>query len=215
MKVGSAEEKSDLESYATYVIPVQYTEAEDLKNLLTPLLPKTDSITSYGPTNLLIVTTTESLLSRLNRIIAMVDVPGSGEEVRIIEVRYASVEDLAAKISQVLQTQAGTIAAKRPSRGQAAPPAVVQEGKIIADERTNSLIAIGDLQTLDSIEDLVRKLDISVAQGTGKVHVYYLQNADAGELAAVLTGIPLEESVANPETPPGQPAPKTTPSIRA
>jgi len=215
MKVGGIGDESTLDSYVTQVIHVQYTEAVDLKNLLAPLLPKTDRITSYGPTNLLIVTTTESLLSRLNQIVALVDVPGAREEVRIIEVRNASVEELAGKITQVIQTQAGSVTAKRPARGQAATQETTSKGKIIADERTNSLIAIGDVQTLGRIEDLVRKLDIYVPQGAGKVHVYYLQNADADELASVLTGIPLEESMHQAEAAaPGQPAPKSGPGIR-
>ena len=208
MKVGKSKGISGIDAYVTQIIPVQYTNAEDLKTLLTPLLPKSDNITSYRPTNLLIVTTTESLVARLNQIIAMVDVPGAREEVRIIPVHYASVQELAAKISQVIQTKAGIAAAKRPARGQAGATETKSEGKLIADERTNSLIAIGDVQTLDRIEDLVKKLDVSVPQGSGKVNVYYLQNADAEELAGVLTGIPLEESVAQNETTSGQPVPK-------
>ncbi len=51
--------------YLTQIIPLQYAEAEDLRALLAPILPKTDSITSYSPTNLLIVTTTETLLARM------------------------------------------------------------------------------------------------------------------------------------------------------
>jgi general secretion pathway protein D len=210
MKVGKSEGISGVDAYITQIIPIQYTDAEDLKNLLTPLLPKTDSITSYNPTNLLIVTTTESLIARLNRIITMVDVPGAREEVRIIPVYNASAEELAGKVTQVLQSQEGTPAARRrTARGQQqSPQESVSTGKIIADERTNSLIAIGDIQTLDSIEDLVRKLDVSVPQGAGKVHVYYLQNADADELARVLSGIPLEESVSQEEVSPEQKAPK-------
>jgi general secretion pathway protein D len=213
MKMGRSKGISGVDAFVTQVIPVQYTEAQDLKDLLTPLIPKTDSITVYGPTNLLIITTTESLLTRLNQIIAIVDVPGAREEVRIIPVHYASVQELAAKITQVLQSQAGPAQPRRPARGQQTAQEPSAVGKIIADERTNSLIAIGDTQTLERIEDLVRKLDISVPQGAGKVHVYYLQNSDASELASVLSGIPLEESMATAETPAGQPAAKPSPRV--
>lgn len=214
MKMGRSKGISGVDAFVTQVIPVQYTEAQDLKDLLTPLIPKTDSITAYGPTNLLIITTTESLLTRLNQIIAIVDVPGAREEVRIIPVHYASVQELAAKITQVLQSQTGdTSQARRTARGQPAPQEPSAVGKIIAYERTNSLIAIGDTQTLERIEDLVRKLDISVPLGAGKVHVYYLQNADATELASVLSGIPLEESVAQAEAAAGKPAAKPSPRV--
>jgi len=197
MKVGRAEGVYGTDAYITQVIPVQYTEAEALKNLLAPLIPKTDSITAYPPTNLLIVTTTESLLNRVSQVIAMVDVPGAREEVRIIQISYAPVQDLAAKITQVIQSQAGVSApARKPARGQQpASVAAPSTTRIIADERTNSLIAIGDSQSLDRIEELVAKLDVSVPEGAGKIHVYYLQHADANELSSVLSGIPLAETL--------------------
>jgi general secretion pathway protein D len=216
MKVGKSEGIAGIDAYVTQIIPVEYTEAEDLKTLLAPLIPKTDNITSYGPTNLLIVTTTESLLARMNQIISMVDVPGAREEIRLIPVNYASVQDLAGKVTQVLQSQQGAAPpVQRAARGQQPPKAASSGAKIIADERTNTLIAIGDSQTLDRIEDLVSKLDVSIPQGAGKIQVYYLQNADAGELSKVLSGIPLEESVRLGETAPGKPAPKPVPGPQA
>lgn len=212
MKVGKPKGIAGIDAYVTQIIPVEYSDAEGLKNLLTPLIPKTDNITSYRPTNLLIVTTTESLLARINQIISMVDVPGAREEIRLIPVNFASVQDLAAKVTQVLQTQSGRPApAKRRPRGQQPAPAASGGAKIIADERTNTLIAIGDSQTLDRVQELVSKLDVSVPKGAGRVHVYYLQNADADELAKVLSGIPLEESVNLGASAAGQPAPKPAP----
>jgi general secretion pathway protein D len=209
MKVGKSEGIAGIDAYVTQIIPVEYTEAADLKILLAPLIPKTDNITSYDPTNLLIVTTTESLLARINQIISMVDVPGAREEIRLIPVNYASVQDLASKVTQVIQSQPGRAQpAQRTPRGQPAPQAASADVKIIADERTNTLIAIGDSQTLDRIEDLVSKLDVSIPQGAGRIQVYYLQNADADDMAKVLSGIPLEESVSLGETAPGTPAPQ-------
>lgn len=210
IKVGKSEGIAGIDAYVTQIIPVEYTQAGDLKNLLTPLIPKTDNITSYGPTNLLIVTTTESLLARINKIISMVDVPGAQKEIRLIPVSFAPVQELAAKVTQVLLSQSGQApTTQRAARGQQPAQAASSQAKIIADERTNTLIAIGDSQTLDRVEELVSKLDVSVPQGAGKVHVYYLQNADADELSKVLSGIPLEGTVTLGETVPGQLAPKS------
>lgn len=194
MKIGPAGRQGKTESYVTQVIPVRFTSAEDLQSLLAPLLPKTDSITAYAPTNLLIITTTESMLSRLGQIISIVDVEGAGDEVRIIPVKFAPVAELSSKITQILEAQAGGSAApvRRPARGRPAVPATGKNvTRIIADERTNSLIAIGDLQDLGKVTDLVGKLDVPAPAGTGRIQVYYLQNADAQELAKVLSGIPL------------------------
>jgi len=200
MKVGPAKGVRKTDRYITQVIPIEYTNAEELRNLLQPLLPKTDSITAYGPTNLLIITTTESMLSRLGRIISLVDISGAREEVEIIPVKYAPVAELAGKVTQVLEIQSGpAVAPRRPARGQpASPTAQRAAARIIADERTNSIIAIGDIQSLARIRDLVEKLDVPAPAGAGKIHVYYLQNADADEMAKVLAGIPLEPVRAGP-----------------
>lgn len=214
-KVGPAEGRRTLDRYVTQVIPVEFTEAGDLKNLLQPLIPKTDHISSYAPTNLLIITTTESLLSRLSQIISVVDVAGAREEIRIIPVEYAPVDELAGKINQILESQIKKpVGVQRTARGtQPGQQAAPTEVKIISDERTNSVIAIGDVQTLNRIEELVRKLDVAIPLGAGRVHVYYLQNADAEELAKVLSGIPLEDSSSQAEG--AAPTPQAQAAIRA
>ncbi|MFV1956640.1 MAG: type II secretion system secretin GspD, partial [bacterium] len=211
MKVGPAKGVRKTDRYVTQIIPVEYTNAEELRNLLQPLLPKTDSVIAYGPTNLLIITTTESMLSRLGRIISMVDISGAREEVEIMPVKYAPVTELAGKVTQILEIQSGPAAApRRPTRGQPASPALQRAaGRIIADERTNSIIAIGDIQSLAKIRDLVGKLDVAAPSGSGKIHVYYLQNADADEMAKVLSGIPIEPGQAGPGKPQQPPLPRT------
>jgi len=210
LKVGKTEAQSNLDQYVTQIIPVEFTSAAELKNLLQPLIPKTDSIVPYTPTNLLIITTTESVLSRLNRVISVVDVPGAREEVRIIPVFNAQVKDLASKLNQVMDSQKKPQATpRRPARGQPqVPVASTSKIRIIPDERTNTIIAIGDLQNLERLEELVKILDAPVQEGaTGRVHVYYLQNADASELASVLMGIPLQNSLPQPAGAPGKALP--------
>ncbi len=194
-EVGATAKKKVGDQYITQVIHVQYTNADDLRNLLAPLIPKSDSITAYGPTNLLIITTTESLLSRLGQIISVVDVAGAREEIRTIKVNYAPVEDLAGKITQIIQKQSRPVAVpRRSARGiRPAQAASLMETKIIPDDRTNSIIAIGDVQTLDRVEALVKQLDVSMPAGKGKIHVYYLQNADSDDLSKVLMGIPVKQ----------------------
>lgn len=208
MKVGRMDKRSDMDRYVTRIIPIQYTSADEIKNLLSPLMPKTDSIVSYAPTNILIVTTTESVLSNLSRIISVVDVEGAQEEMRIIRVINAPVQDLADKISQVLESQSANLAAvHRAVRGQKQAQAPASsEVRIIADERTNSIIAIADIQSLERVEKLVATLDVPIDASSGGVHVFYLQHSDATEMASVLMGIPIQESLPAPEVQAGKPA---------
>jgi len=57
--------------------------------------------------------------------------------------------------------------------------------RILTDERTNSLLVLSSRQQLADIRGLIRKLDVPVI-GTGRIHVHYLQHADAEELAETL-----------------------------
>src|SRR5262249_7971853 len=59
--------------------------------------------------------------------------------------------------------------------------------RVIPDTRTNSLVLIATRQDLTMIEDLIAKLDVPTPEGRGQIHVYYLQYANATELAQVLT----------------------------
>src|SRR5207302_5500875 len=59
--------------------------------------------------------------------------------------------------------------------------------RIIPDSRTNSLVLIATRADMATIEDLIVKLDVRTPEGRGQIHVYYLQYANAEELAQVLT----------------------------
>src|SRR5690606_15066396 len=60
--------------------------------------------------------------------------------------------------------------------------------RVIADERTNKLIVIASSRAHEQIEALVRQLDIPTGD-TGRINVYYLENANAEDLANTLQNL--------------------------
>jgi general secretion pathway protein D len=58
----------------------------------------------------------------------------------------------------------------------------------MTDERTNSVIVLAPRVQMQDVRKLVRRLDIPVTGG-GRIHVYYLQHADAEELALTLNSL--------------------------
>lgn len=56
---------------------------------------------------------------------------------------------------------------------------------IIADERTNSLIIIATERAYLRVLEMIRQLDIPL-EGEGRIHVHYVQNGDAAEIAGAL-----------------------------
>lgn len=51
------------------------------------------------------------------------------------------------------------------------------------------VIVLAGKDLMPDIEDLVGRLDVTASENTGKINVYYLENADAEELAKVLSSL--------------------------
>jgi general secretion pathway protein D len=152
---------------------------------------------AYAPTNTVILTESASNIRRLIAILESIDIETYKEELAVIRVEFADASTMAEQISQIFGAEVATAAAppRRAARARraatqpaaAAPgkPAALGKVRILTDERTNSLIVMAPKTQLEEVRRLVRKLDVPVSGG-GRIHVYYLQHADAEELAQTL-----------------------------
>jgi general secretion pathway protein D len=170
----------------TQLIPLDYANPDELSKLFRPLISKNSVIVSYEPTRTLIVTDVESNIKRLLGIVKAIDVAGIGEEVSVIPIEHATASTLSTSLSDIFQTQVS----RRTVKGAAAQPII----RIVADERTNSLITLATEDDTRKIKSLVLLLDKPVPRGEGDIHVYYLQNANSEDLAQVLMAIPSKET---------------------
>jgi len=162
----------------TQIIPLKYSNPNELKKVLAPLVSKTSVVIAHPESGLLIITDMMSNISRLLDIIKAVDVPSVDEELVILPLKHASAANVAKSI--------GRLFLRPVSKGRSRPQSV----KIIPYERTNSLIIFAPKTQLEKIRNLLVQLDGEVPRGKGKIHVYYLQNASAEELVKVLTTLP-------------------------
>ncbi len=164
----------------TQIVSLKHANAEEIKNMLIPLVSKTSVIISHAGSGMLILTDFQSNISRLMEIIRTVDVPADGDEMFIIPLHRTSAESISRAIGQLFT---GVQAQK----GQR-PEAV----KIIPFERTNALIVVAPKELMPRIRALVTKLDEDVPRKDGNLHVIYLQHANAEEMVKVLTNLPGE-----------------------
>ena len=169
----------------TQLIPLRYAEPDELKKLFAPFISKSSVMVSYPPTRTLIVTDVQSNIKRLMGLARAIDVEGVGEEISLIPLEYASAGPLAKSLNTVFERRA--LKQKR----TAGPQTVT---KIVADERTNSLIVVSSEDNAAKIRKLVKLLDKEAPRGQGDIHVYYLQHANAEDLTKVLTSLPSKKS---------------------
>jgi len=148
----------------TQLIPLAYADPDELKKLFAPLISKSSVIASYPPTRMLIVTDVLSNIQRLLKIVAGIDMAGIGEQISVIPLEHAIASDLSKSLSPVIS--------------------------IVAEDRTNCLILLATEDDTVKIKELIGLLDKEIPRGEGNIHVYYLQNANAEDLAKVLMALP-------------------------
>jgi general secretion pathway protein D len=68
-------------------------------------------------------------------------------------------------------------------------PLITKDGNLIAYPNTNSIIVTDSMSNIKKIESLVRAIDVAAPEGKGKINVYYLKNANADDLAKLLTAL--------------------------
>jgi len=168
----------------TQLIPLAYGNPDELKKLFAPLISKSSLIVSYPPTRMLIVTDVLSNIKRLLKIVEAIDVVGIGEEISVIPLEHATASLLSKPLVSIFQE-----ATQRAKKGAPIGPVV----RIMADERTNSLIILATEDDTLRIRKLIKLLDKEIPRGEGDIHVYYLQNANAEDLVKVLLALPSEE----------------------
>ncbi len=196
----------DIDTFVTRLIPLKYIDADAISNSLKPLVSKDAALLSYPPTNTIILTDSASNIRRVLSIIAAIDVETFKEELTILKVEHADAATLAQQIADIyggeVSSTTGGASALRSPRQRVQPqvpgvptPAVSGAAeqardrvRIITDARTNSLIILSSRQRIEDIRRLVAKLDVPVTGG-GRIHVYYLKNADAEELAETLNSV--------------------------
>jgi type II secretory pathway component GspD/PulD (secretin) len=175
--------------FITRLIPLQYVNVTEILTLLTPLVSKEGLITSFPPSNTLIIIDSRANIDKVLRILAEIDREGTGTTMRIFTLKNASVAEIVKTLNLLYQETATPQAPA--ARGRARRPGIARGSapKFIPDTRTNIMIVIAGPEMISDIEDLIAKLDIPTPENTGKINVYYLENAEAEEVAKVLASL--------------------------
>ncbi len=166
----------------TQLISLKFASSSEIKKLFAPLVSKNSVILAYPPTNMLIVTDVYSNIKRLIRILNAIDVSGMGQELSIIPLEYADAAKFVKILDSVFQEKRKT---KAPN---------LSTIKFVADDRTNTIIVMASEVKTSRIKKLIEMLDRATPRGKERIHVYYLENANAEDLAKVLRELPTKKA---------------------
>jgi general secretion pathway protein D len=200
------------DNVVTQLYPIQHGDANEMSKVLEKFKTDAGDITVYNATNLMIITDRGSAIRRMVRILEQIDRPGLGEQIYVLEARYAKASELASMITDVFQPKGGPAASAaatakpkvrptttgKPGEAVPEPSSAAESGsatsadanvsKVISDERTNQLVIVASKASYEKVLYLLEKLDVEVP-GSDGIHVLRLQNANATDLAAVLSSL--------------------------
>lgn len=172
----------------TQIFRLNYESASNLVPVLRPLISPNNTIVAYPNNNSLVITDYAANLQRLQRIIATLDSPASGE-IEVVAMKHALATDVALQVSRLLDDQA------RAAGG--APGAAVDPGQrvtVLADTRINAiLVRSASPARMNLAKSLIARLDQPSSE-PGNIRVVYLRNAEATRLVQVLRGVLVGDS---------------------
>ena len=161
----------------TRVVQVRNVSVRELAPLLRQFSNQAGGghVVNYDQSNVIMMTGPAAVVNRLVDIIQRVDKAGD-QELEIVKLQYASAPEIVRILESIYKSQ-----------GRAEQPDFLIP-KIVADERTNSVIVSGELQARQRAIQLAKRLD-SELQTSGNTRVFYLKYAKAEELVPVLKGV--------------------------
>jgi general secretion pathway protein D len=207
------------DALVTQLIRLKNVQATDLQGTIQQFVSPDGLLTTFQGTNSIIVIDSAANIERIANVVKQLDVPALDQDVTVIPVKFAQAKDIAEKINQILgqgdDKGQGGAAGKANLRlpppinmqngaiGGAPPPqagltnASLESGsgrkalpaKVLADERTNSIVVVADPDTTKKVQALVEQLDSKVDQSGGKFYVARLKHADAEDLSDVLNAV--------------------------
>jgi general secretion pathway protein D len=157
------------------IVPLYQANADEVLRILRETQPKktetSGTVTADKRTNSIIVSGSKAERERFARIIKSLDTPIANHAAHhVVPLKYAKAADLAPLLDKVINNKSGAMAtSSSPAAAPGTPGSVspftasganATASNIIADEATNSLIISADLQNYQSIQEVLKQLDI-------------------------------------------------------
>jgi general secretion pathway protein D len=153
----------------TQVVDVKNVSAQQLVPILRPMVPQYAQLQAYPASNILIITDRASNVTRMIRIIRRIDQIGN-QDVEIVPLTNAGAAEIVRVVNSLYQGASAT-------EGAAV--------KVVADDRSNSVLIGGDQTQRLRLRALIAHLDTPLENG-GDTRVRYLHYANAEKIAPKL-----------------------------
>ncbi len=202
---GDPQEIPKNDEMITQIIPLRYTDAVELIENLSPLIPSYASISANESSNAIVLVDTQTNIRRVAEIVRALDTSISSiSTIRVFPLDYSVATEVATMVNEIFKVESedrnnrrerffgrrggfpgGDEERQEESEARRAASRVVA----VADEGTNSLVVAAPEDLMGTIEKLVEDIDKTPTSGVTTVQVFPLVYADASEVADMINEI--------------------------
>jgi len=177
---GKARPKRANELYMARLIPLEYLSPRELMPVLTPMVSRQGYISAFGSSNSVLVLDTARNVDKVLKVVGYLDVKSTANPSELVVLKYAMAKDM---VDMLKKYEGGGATGAVP--GQPLAQTTAKKGPIEA-KRLNGVIIFGNKAERKRQKELISLLDVKPSEAASRINVYYLENADAEELAKTL-----------------------------
>ncbi len=177
----------------TTVVSLPNTDVRQVSNSMRSMItdPNTQQMLPAGNSQSMVLVGFGSNVVALANMLKIIDDASQTDvippEFDVIKLEYASAEDIAATVEELLEAANQNRSSGPQAQGpQGALNRNQGEAKILTESRTNSLLVMAMPDEMPRIKELVARLDVDVVERERNYHIYALENVSAEDLAETL-----------------------------
>jgi len=181
----------DSDETIRYVFFLTNLQATDIEPLLTSMLSNPHVAIAQKEVNGFIITDKSYNIKAAVKLIQELDQMGLPEDVTVMRLKNANAIDVKATLDALIAKPEGNPLARLLGRQtESTSTYFAPTTRVVAEERTNSLILLGKKDSTQRIIDFITKhIDTSLEAAESPLYIYELQYSDATQVADILTQV--------------------------
>ena len=193
LRVYKGNKKINTDQFLTSIIKLKNIDAASLEAKMKPFIDAkaVKSLIFYPPSNTVIISDYGLNVEKIRNIIKNLDVPSQDFIFKVFPIKHARAETLAKIINNLLPSgNKSSYSYRRSTTKTASPKQFVNISALSSDERTNSIIVMGNKAGIDKVKELIQELDYyKDPELAGGIYVYKVKHGTAEELATTLNDL--------------------------
>ena len=187
----------------TRIMRLNHVSVVEMSKMLELQLSRKDVVSTLEETNHLIITDTVSSVKKIEELVKELDKPGMARTTEVIPLNHANAAELARQLMASF--------ADNPSRAQEltnrmaagtsyANTVSMSVPTIVASTHSNGLVVTGTQRQIQSVKDLIAKLDVPAPSGRSSFNIIALNYIKAVDIAKNISTVVEKFAAGNGDT---------------